>query len=52
MILNDVVLIVEDENGMRLMLHEFAGYVREKDSCVNVEKTKLVRFRNKRVGEG
>ncbi|XP_043464490.1 uncharacterized protein LOC122499949 [Leptopilina heterotoma] len=46
---DDVVLMAENERGMKLLMKEFEGYVRKKDLCVNVEKTKVVRFR--RIGE-
>lgn len=30
-----------------MMINEFQKYVRDNDLCVNVEKTKIVRFRKK-----
>lgn len=45
---DDVVLMADDEAGMRLMMGEFEKYAREKDLWVNVEKTKIVRFRKRR----
>ncbi|XP_043481252.1 uncharacterized protein LOC122510560 [Leptopilina heterotoma] len=44
---DDVVLMAENESGMKLLMKEFEKYVREKDLSVNVEKTKVVRFRKK-----
>ncbi|XP_051169309.1 uncharacterized protein LOC127286774 [Leptopilina boulardi] len=46
---DDVALMAENESGMRLLMNEFEGYVREKELCVNVEKTKVLRFRKKRM---
>ncbi|XP_051161831.1 uncharacterized protein LOC127281899 [Leptopilina boulardi] len=48
---DDVVLMAEDENGMKLLMNEFEKYVREKDLRVNVEKTKVLRFRKKKDKE-
>lgn len=41
-------MMAEDEKEMLLMTSEFERYVREKELGVNVEKTKIVRFRKKR----
>ncbi|XP_051156194.1 uncharacterized protein LOC127278503 [Leptopilina boulardi] len=46
---NDVVLIAEEESGLRLLMREFELYVREKDLWINVDKTKVMNFRKKRV---
>lgn len=40
--------MVEDDSRMRLIMNEFEKYVREKDVYMNVEKTKVLRFRKKR----
>lgn len=39
---DDMVLIEEDESGMRLIMGKFEKYVRQKDLSVNVEKTKEI----------
>lgn len=46
---NDVVLMSENESGMRLLIKEFEKYVREKDLYINVEKTKAMRFMKKKM---
>ncbi|XP_051165700.1 uncharacterized protein LOC127284347 [Leptopilina boulardi] len=48
---DDIVLLAECESGMRLMMREFEKYVSGKDLCVNVEKTKVLRFRNRKEGK-
>ncbi|XP_043465341.1 uncharacterized protein LOC122500467 [Leptopilina heterotoma] len=48
---DDVVLMADDEAAIRLLMDEFGKYAREKDLCVNVEKTKVVRFRKRRGGK-
>lgn len=45
---DDMILMADEERGMRLMLNEFEKYVSEKDLCINVEKTKVMRFRKRR----
>lgn len=45
---DDVVLMSENEAGMRLMIGEFEKYVREKDLWINVEKIMVMRFMNER----
>lgn len=45
---DDVVLMAESEKGMRFMLSIFQECVREKDFYVDVEKTKVNRFRKKK----
>lgn len=47
---DDVVLMEDKESGMRLLIGEFEKYMREKDLCVNVEKMKILRFRNRSEG--
>lgn len=42
---NVEVLLAEDDQEMILILSEFLEYVKEKHLCLNVEKTKLIRFR-------
>ena len=39
---DDVVLLADDEGGMKLLLKRFEEYGREKDLTVNVPKTKVV----------
>ncbi|XP_043468318.1 uncharacterized protein LOC122502364 [Leptopilina heterotoma] len=48
---DDVVLMAEEVNGMKLLLNEFEKYVREKDLSVNVDKTKVLRFRKRKRKE-
>jgi hypothetical protein len=47
---DDMVLLAEDEEGMAHMMGKLEGYLEEKRLEVNVEKTKVMRFR--RGGEG
>lgn len=48
---NDIVLMAECENGIRLLMREFKKYVKGKNLWVNVEKTKIMRFRNRKFGK-
>lgn len=41
---DDVVLLVREESGMRLMIGEMKKYLEEKELEVNVGKTKIIRF--------
>lgn len=41
---DDMVLLAKEEGGMRLVLGETREYFREKDSDLNVDKTKVMRF--------
>lgn len=43
-----VVLMADDVCGMRLMLRDFEEYVRGKYLCMNVKKTKVLRFRKRK----
>ena len=43
-----VVLVAEEERGMKLMMRTFEEYVREKDLTVNVSKTKMMCFRKRK----
>ena len=45
---DDVVLVAEDERGMKLMMKTFEEYVKEKDLTVNVRKTKMMCFRKRK----
>lgn len=42
---DDVVLMAEDEDGMRSMLERLEGYLEGKKLELNTEKTKILRFR-------
>ena len=39
---DDVVLVVEEQRGMKLMMRTFEEYVREKDLTANLSKTKIM----------
>jgi len=41
---DDVVLLAEDEEGMRAMMARLERYMRKKGLTVNVEKSKVMRF--------
>ena len=43
-----VVLVAEQERGMKLMMRTFEEYVREKDLPVNVSKRKVMCFRKRK----
>ena len=45
---NDVVLVAEEERGMKQMMRTFEEYVREKDLTVNMNKTKMMCFRKRK----
>ena len=45
---DDMVLLAEDEEGMAHMMGKLEGYLEEKRLEVNVEKTKVMRFRRGR----
>ncbi|XP_033231601.1 uncharacterized protein LOC117182612 [Belonocnema kinseyi] len=45
---DDVVLLADDVRGMNLLMRVFEEYVREKGLTINVNKTKMMYFRNKR----
>ncbi|XP_051167789.1 uncharacterized protein LOC127285695 [Leptopilina boulardi] len=45
---DDVVLLADNESGMKLLLKEFERYVREIDLNVNKEKTKVMIFRKRK----
>jgi len=42
---DDVVLLAEEEDGMRCMMRNFEKYIKEKGFELNVDKSKVVRFR-------
>lgn len=42
---DDIVLLAEDEEGMRNMIERLEGYMERKKLEVNTEKTKIMRFR-------
>lgn len=41
---DDLVLLAEEEDGMRAMMSRLEGYMREKRLEVNARKSKIVRF--------
>jgi len=41
---DDMVLLTEEEDGMRAMMSRLEGYMREKELEVNVKKSKIMRF--------
>lgn len=41
---DDLVLLAEEEDGMRAMMSRLEGYMREKRLKVNAEKSKIMRF--------
>ena len=45
---DDVVLVAEEQRGMKLMMKTFEEYAREKDLTVNVSKTKMMCFRKRK----
>lgn len=44
---NDVAVIAKDEEGMKGMIRVLEKYVKWKDLEVNVEKTKVLRYRKR-----
>jgi len=42
---DDVALMVEEEQGMKAMIRRFERYLEEKKIELNVEKTKIMRYR-------
>ena len=42
---DDLVLIAEEESGMRLMMAELEKYLEEKDLVLNAEKSKIMKFK-------
>lgn len=42
---DDVVLLAEDEDGMKSMMVRLEGYLEKKRLELNTEKTKIVRFK-------
>lgn len=44
---NDVAVIVKDEEGMKGMIRGLEKYMKWKDLEVNVEKTKVLRYRKR-----
>ena len=45
---DDVVLVAEEERGMKLMMRTFEEYVIEKDLMVNLSKTKMMCVRKRK----
>lgn len=41
---DDLVMISEEEKGMRCLLKRLKGYLDGKGLVVNVEKTKIIKF--------
>lgn len=44
---DDIVLLAEDEEGMRSMIGRFEEYLNKKRLELNANKTKIMRFRKK-----
>ncbi|KAG7197508.1 hypothetical protein KM043_007187 [Ampulex compressa] len=44
---NDVVVLVEDEEELQWLLKRLQSYVEDRGLKVNVEKTKMIRFRRR-----
>jgi len=42
---DDVVLLADEKDGMRCMMRNFEKYIKEKGFELNVDKSKVVRFR-------
>jgi len=42
---DDVALMAEEEQGMKAMIKRFERYLEEKKLELNVEKTKIMRYR-------
>jgi len=42
---DDIMLLAEDEEGMRSMITRLEGYIEKKRLELNVNKTKIMRFR-------
>lgn len=41
----DMVLLAENEDGMRSMIESLEGYIDKKSLVINIGKTKIMRFR-------